>query len=142
MNSSLDDLIKELANRINPETPKLEKLITSGKRFSHWITDRVHQNDQIVINAIECPESEMQNTLRHVMMEIEKELSGITKVKILPYPYDSIEEMRKVIDGLIAHFDAHISADDVIVSIGTSLGRSELISGYIILTIMSNPIII
>src|ERR1700739_4011945 len=118
MNSSLDYLLKELTKRMNLESTEPPKLITSGKHFNRWLADRMGYRDQILINAIICRESEMRGILDHLMMEIDKELSELAKVKILPYPYDNIDEMRAVVQDLIAHFNAHLSVDDVIVSLG------------------------
>jgi len=56
-------------------------------------------------------------------------------------PYDQLEKMKKVINGLINYYDSAISAERVTQILGSSNNRSEGKTGYIILTIIKIPVI-
>lgn len=140
MNPALDYLLGEINQRIESTSPVREKLITSGRHFSGWLRERIQHDHQILINAIICPRSEMQDRLGYVIYEIKKEFNP-TDVHPLPYPYDDIQKMKVVIDGLIQYFKSSISADEVIQTLRGSASSRDELQGYLILTLVETPVI-
>lgn len=142
MGVTLDYLIKQLAEYIPQPKPVSQILITSGRHYTGWLKERLQPDPQVIINAIICSSSEMQDRLRMVIHTIEKEFEEFAAVKSLPFPYDDLTQMKTVVDELINHFQSNISANDVIQTLGNSSSRRDEKSGYIILTIIDRSVIV
>jgi len=138
----ISELLTELNRHLTEPRVVGQRLITTGRRYSGWLSHRIQSDQQILINAIICHSPEMQEQLRLVRYQTEREFSGRLEIKSLPYPYENIELMKTVIESLIRFFNSSIYIEDVIQDFsGSSRSRSEL-TGYILLTIVRIPVII
>jgi len=136
MNTSFSEILKAIETYAKPETVKPEILFTSGNRTRDWLSDRIAYNSQILINAIAYDEEKHYRPYEQVIHDIETEFLSITKVKCLPFPYDELEEMNKVIGELIEHFSATFPVSDVTIEMDRKSS-----CGYLIVTIILTPVI-
>jgi len=138
MNSSLDYILEQLDKYLEAEMTKPERLITSGHHFRGWLNDRTTYNKQVLINAIQYSIPKFgPPPYESILQDIQKEFSSVAEIKSIPFPYDDLDAMKNVIDGLLEHFKPSFSAADVIVDIGERPSK-----GYLVLTIIKPPVIV
>ena len=140
--TSLTDLLEVLEREFKPEEIKPERMLTSKRRYSGWLKDRVKLNQQLLLTALICPPRRMRDRLDDMERQLYREFEGFARVKVLPYPYNNIETMKQHIGELMKKYEAKFSLDDVLDVVEKLPGEDDEVEGYLVLTIVSSPVIV
>ena len=138
---TLEYLIKQLSTYLTEPRPVSQRVITS-KHFTGWVRDRLQKDQQILLNAIICREGGMQERLRTIIFQIEKEFETIAPAKVLPFPCDDPSDLPALVNGLLDHFKSPLTAEDVIQKVNSSHTFAGGYIGYIIITILQEGVIV
>jgi hypothetical protein len=141
LDASFEEILRFIRQHLETEVPMFQKLITSGRHFSNWLSSQIRFVDQIILNAFFCRKNESTICQRNVESEITGELS-IFNPKPLSYQYEDFTLMKAVINNLIEEFCSAITVDDVIAPSEFPRYKSNEYYGFIVVTLVKIPTIV
>ncbi len=138
-----EQLLTQIDKEFHGDRPAMSKLITSNKRYSDWTDDRLARVDQVLINAfVGDGFYRVEDIMNNERKRLKESLQKLGEVRVQwPFPYENVQEMKSVINELLARFESDIQLDQIVDEPGKE-SRLKQPYGYLLITIYSMYVIV